>query len=216
MMDYLDRTEHAITRALTHSGSRSCAAGLNGQLAGLTDSTFSMSIATRLGDTGTTGLLYGQRVSKDHPQIEAIGAFDELNAAMGTVKAFYPSDSAAFTNLELMQRDLVALMGELACAEADVTRYAASKFPKIEESDLARLDAGIAALEARNLSFDGWATPGKTKISAAFDMARTIARRAERRLVGLSSHARNLRPVCGRYVNRLADLLWLMAREAEL
>ena len=194
---------------------RSCAFGLNWQLAGSPKLHFPMSIATRLGDNGTTGLLYGQRVAKDHPQIEAVGAFDELNAAIGSVKAIHPGDSSAFANLELIQRDLIALMGELACAEADAARYAASKFAKLEESALARLDSGIAALEAQNLSLDGWATPGKTQISAAFEVARTIARRAERRLVGLATQGRHLRPVCGRYINRLADLLWLMARESE-
>ena len=99
------------------------------------------SIATRTGDDGTTSLLYGQRVAKDHPQIEAVGAFDELNAAIGFAKATTP-DPAQRTLLELIQKDLVALMGELACAESDAARYAESKFQKIGEPELARLDAG--------------------------------------------------------------------------
>ena len=80
-------------------------------------------IYTRTGDDGTTSLLYGQRVGKDHPQIEAVGAFDELNAAIGFAKATSP-DPAQRGALELIQKDLVALMGELACAESDVARYA--------------------------------------------------------------------------------------------
>ncbi|MFZ5495151.1 MAG: cob(I)yrinic acid a,c-diamide adenosyltransferase [Verrucomicrobiota bacterium] len=172
------------------------------------------SIATRKGDNGTTCLLYGQRVPKDHPQIEAVGALDELNAALGLAKAMRPPghDAAA---LEQLQRDLVALMGEVSCAEADTARHAASKFARLGEADLARLDAAVAALEARGLRFDGWATPGANAYAAALEVARTTARRAERRLVALAAHGRHLRPLLLQYVNRASDLLWLLAREAE-
>ncbi len=172
------------------------------------------SIATRKGDDGTTSLLYGQRVAKDHPQVEAVGALDELNTALGLAKATHTPDRN-IAGLEQIQRDLVALMGEVSCAESDVARYAESKFAKIGDAELARLDTALAALEARGLKFDGWATPGGTPCAATLDLARTAARRAERRLVGLAAHGRHLRPVVLRYVNRLSDLLWLMAREAE-
>ena len=174
----------------------------------------SRSIATRTGDDGTTALLYGQRVPKDHPQVEAVGAFDELNAALGAAKAA-DTDPARRAALEHIQRDLVALMGELACAEADAARYLDSKFPKITDADLTRLDAAVAALEARGLKFDGWATPGANPRAAALDVARAIARRAERRLVALATPGRTVRPLLLRYTNRLADVLWLLAREAE-
>ncbi len=173
-----------------------------------------MSIATRTGDDGTTSFLYGQRVLKDHSQIEAVGAFDELNAAIGFAKSVN-SDAARQSELEAIQQNLISLMGELACAESDAERYATSKFPKLGEPDLARIDAAVAALEAMNLRFDGWATPGANLPAAALDLARTAARRAERRLVSLPAHGRSVRPVVGRFVNRVADLLWLMAREAE-
>ena len=173
------------------------------------------SIATRTGDDGTTGLLYGQRVPKDHPQIEAVGAFDELNAAIGFAKAV-ATDLALRSQLEAIQRDLINLMGEVACAQADAERYAASKFTKVSEADLSRIDAAVAALEARNLRFEGWATPGANVPAAAFELARTTARRAERQLVALTHHGRIVRPVVGQFVNRVADLLWLLAREAEL
>ena len=172
------------------------------------------SIATRTGDDGTTSLLYGQRVAKDHPQIEAVGAFDELNAAIGFAKAT-SMDAAQKSALELIQKDLVALMGELACAEGDAARYAGSKFQKIGEPELARVDAAVAALEARNIKFDGWATPGANLPAAALDLARTAARRAERRLVGLPAQGRSVRPMLRQFVNRVSDLLWLMARAAE-
>jgi cob(I)alamin adenosyltransferase len=172
------------------------------------------SIATRTGDDGSTGLLYGQRVRKDHPQIEAVGAFDELNAMLGLAKSAH-SLSAVRAELERIQQELVALMGELVCAEADDVRYAQSKFPKLEASALARVDAGVADLEARGLKFDGWATPGANPAAAALDVARTVARRAERRLHALPAQGRPVRPLVANYVNRVADLLWLLARAAE-
>lgn len=177
-----------------------------------------MSIATRKGDDGTTGLLYGQRVPKDHPQIEAVGTFDELNVALGAVK---PHLGETVRDRELrqlvltVQKNLIALMGEVVCAEADAARYAASKFEKVERADVDRIDAAVTALEGRGLTFEGWATPGANARAAALEFARTAARRAERRLVALPAHGRNVRPVVREFVNRLSDLLWLLAREAE-
>jgi len=179
------------------------------------------SIATRTGDDGTTSLLYGQRVAKDHPQIEAVGAFDELNAALGLAKAQLGMSSAEPKSagrrgwLTAAQKNLVALMGELACAESDVARYTASKFERISGDDVRRLDQAVETLESLGLKFDGWATPGANQRSATYDMARTIARRAERRLVALPAHGRNVRPELVQFTNRLSDLLWLLAREAE-
>jgi cob(I)alamin adenosyltransferase len=179
----------------------------------------SQSIATRRGDDGTTSLLFGQRVPKDHPQIEAVGAFDELNVALGSAKSLLLRDAAeGIATRELLtvvQKNLVALMGELVCAESDAQRYRDSAFEKIGDADLARLDAAIAALESRGLKFDGWATPGANTLAAAFDTARVAARRGERRLVTLASQGRALRPLVHHYVNRLSDVLWLLAREAE-
>jgi cob(I)alamin adenosyltransferase len=173
-----------------------------------------MSIATRTGDDGTTGLLYGQRVPKDHPQIEAVGACDELNVAIGAAKLLV-GDPATRELLGDVQRSLVALMGELACAESDSARYAESKWAKVGEPDLVRLDAAVAALEADGLKFDGWATPGANPPASALDQARVAARRAERRMTALPAHGRSVRPVVSRFVNRLSDLLWLLARAAE-
>ena len=172
------------------------------------------SIATRTGDDGTTCLLYGQRVAKNHPQIEAVGALDELNVALGLAKATRPP-GADHRELERIQNELVALMGEVTCAEGDAERHADSKFAKIGEAELARLDSAVALIEARQPKFDGWATPGANLHAAALDVARATARRAERRLAGLPGHGRNLRPILVQYINRLSDLLWLLAREAE-
>lgn len=172
------------------------------------------SISTRTGDDGTTGLLYGQRVPKDHPQIEAVGSLDELNAALGLAKAT-GSDPGGQAEFNRIQRDLVALMGEIVCAESDVDRFASSKFSRIGEAELARVDAAVAAIEAKQVKFDGWATPGATQHAAAVDLARTAARRSERLLVALPRQGRTVRPLLLQYLNRISDLLWLMAREAE-
>lgn len=172
------------------------------------------SIATRTGDDGSTSLLYGQRVAKDHPQVEAVGALDELNAALGFAKATLPA-GAGRAELERVQQELVAFMGEVACAEADVPRYLTSTFAKIDDAALARVDAAVAAIEARQPKFDGWATPGANLHAAALDLARTAARRAERRVVALGSSGRHVRPLLLRYLNRVSDMLWLLAREAE-
>lgn len=173
------------------------------------------SIATRTGDDGRTRLLYGQRVSKAHPRIEAVGAFDELNAAIGVAKAGCTVETRR-QSLTRLQSDLIALMGEIVCDDGDAARYAASRFPQVTPETLAHIDAGIAAIEAKNPRFDGWATPGSNAHSAALEMARTIARRAERRLAALQdARSDAVRPLVLQIANRIADLLWLMAREAE-
>jgi cob(I)alamin adenosyltransferase len=176
------------------------------------------SISTRKGDDGTTGLLYGQRVPKDHPQIEAVGTLDELNTALGAAKAVLAGHARAAevrALIETVQRNLVSLMGEIACAESDAARYASSSFSKVEMADVTRLDEAVASLEARGLRFDGWATPGANTLSAALEVARTDCRRAERRLTALPAAGRHVRPELRQFINRLADLLWLLAREAE-
>jgi cob(I)alamin adenosyltransferase len=173
-----------------------------------------VSITTRKGDTGSTSLLYGQRVPKDHHQVEAVGAFDELNVEIGAARL-----EAKAARVRRLLRDvqgcLVALMGEVSCAERDAARYAASRFVRLKESDLAVLDRQIALLEARSLRLDGWAAPGANRASLAFDRARVAARRAERRLSALAPRGRKLRPLLLQWTNRLSDLLWLLAREAE-
>jgi len=189
------------------------------------------SITTRGGDDGTTGLLYGQRVSKAHPQVEAVGTLDELNVAIGAAKlaAHAHAPTASTTDgdqspnsgsdthalLDSIQQTLVALMGEVACAADAMTRYEQSKFAKLTEADLARLDEKISALESRGLIFEGWARPGASSLALAYDQARVTARRAERRLVALREQEHLLRPLLFAYINRLSDLLWLLAREAE-
>lgn len=181
----------------------------------------SSSIATRTGDSGTTGLVFGQRVPKDHPRVEATGRFDELNVALGFAKAaarFSETPALALADeLETFQRDLIPLMGELSAADTDQERYLASRFGHLEPAALARLDAAVARLEQGDtpLNFEGWATPGKTPLAAALELARVAARRAERQVVTLRDTGSPVRDLLLQYVNRLSDLLWLMARWAE-
>lgn len=179
----------------------------------------SRSIATRTGDDGTTGLLFGRRVPKDHPQVEALGAMDELNVALGAARQS-AAGRAAGELIEAVQRALVAAMGELACLEADAGRYAGSAFAKLAEADVRRLDEAVAALEKAHPGLldpkgSGWAVPGANRSALALDHARVAARRAERRICALPSAGRTVRPELRQWVNRLSDLLWLLAREAE-
>ena len=175
-----------------------------------------MSIATRTGDDGTTGLIFGQRVPKHHPRVEAVGRLDELNAALGLAKCHSAADAELVVQLESIQRDLVNLMGELAADDGDQQRYLDSRFGHVTDADLTRLDEGVKELEAASIKFDGWATPGRTPAAATLDLARVAARRAERHLVWMRDVGGHpLRPLLLRYVNRASDLLWLLARRAE-
>ena len=172
-----------------------------------------MSIATRTGDDGSTALMYGRRLSKTHPRVEAYGTVDELNSALGLARAT-AQDEWVKEELLATQKDLVALMGVLAVAVEDRERYAQSNYPKMESSMLDRLDRDVAQIEAQKISFKGWATPGHSLHSASLDIARTVCRRAERRVLELFA-IEDKTDIIIPYLNRLSDLLWLMARLAE-
>ena len=174
------------------------------------------SIATRTGDDGTTGLIFGQRVPKCHPRVEAVGRLDELNVALGQAKAVN-GDPGVREQLQAIQKDLVVIMGELAADDADQERYLGSRFGALTPGALERIDAAVSALENGDppLRFDGWATPGATIPAAALDLARVAARRAERHLVAMREAGSVVRELLLQYVNRVSDLLWLLARQAE-
>lgn len=173
-----------------------------------------MSIVTKTGDKGTTALMYGRRVSKCHPRVEAYGCVDELNAALGHARATAEHDFVR-DNLFSIQKDLVTLMGELATAVEDLPRYVKDGYSLVTSQMTHKLDALVKEIEAQNVSFKGWATPGDSVNSAALDMARTVCRRAERRVCALqeSEQLHNAEIII--FLNRLADLLWLMARWVE-
>ena len=173
-----------------------------------------MSIVTKTGDRGQTALMYNRRVSKCHPRVEAYGAVDELNAVIGLARA---TAKQAFIrdNLLSIQEDLVVLMGELATAVEDLPRYLKDGFSQVSSSLSGKLDDLVKKIEAESASFRGWAMPGATVGSAALDVARTVCRRAERCVCALQEAGQLNNQEIVVFLNRLSDLLWLMARQEE-
>jgi len=173
-----------------------------------------MSIVTKTGDRGTTGLMYGRRVPKNHPRVEACGTLDELNAALGFARA---TAGAKFVsdNLLWIQKSLVDVMGEVGVMPEDLPRYAKDGYVLVTPELTAKLETLVKEIESQNISFKGWATPGAMPSSAALDMARTICRRAERRVYNLESARELPNAEILVFLNRLSDLLWLLGRWVE-
>jgi cob(I)alamin adenosyltransferase len=118
-------------------------------------------------------------------------------------------------NILSIQKNLVTLMGELDVLPEDLPRYTKDGFALVTPDMTAQLEKLVAEIEGQNISFKGWATPGATQTAAALDVARTICRRAERRVCDLNETGQVKNPEIIIYLNRLADLLWLFARWAE-
>ena len=174
-----------------------------------------MSIATKTGDQGETALMYGRRVPKTDPRVDCYGSVDELNSALGLARAT-ANDAFLADHILAVQKELVSVMGELATAGADMDRYTKDGFQLTSATMTDRLTGVIDDLEKNRLAkFKDWATPGKTLSAATLDVARTTCRRAERRVAGLMSQDPKLNPEILRYLNRLSDLCWLLARYAE-
>jgi cob(I)alamin adenosyltransferase len=173
-----------------------------------------MSIATRTGDLGTTSLMYNRRVSKCHPRVEAIGCVDELNAALGLARAG-AMPGTMNDQLFRIQQDLVVLMGELATAVEDLPQYEKDGFRRVGPELCGKLDELVEAIERQAVTLQGWATPGANPTAAALDLARTICRRAERRVCALQEAGQLDNPKIVSYLNRLSDALWLLARWVE-
>ena len=170
-----------------------------------------MSIATKTGDDGTTGLLFNRRVPKTDLRVEAYGAVDELNAALGMARAL-AGDLFIAQPIFSIQKELVTLMAEMAVSDEDRSRFFEKGFASVTAEMVERLTALIVDLEKNHkVDFKGWATPGATPACAALDVARTVCRRAERRVVELQPQNREIM----RYLNRLSDLCWLYARFLE-
>lgn len=172
-----------------------------------------MAISTKTGDDGTSGLLFNRRVSKTDARLEACGAVDELNAALGLVRAA-AGGMALQEEVTRVQHELVTLMGELALEPADREKYEARGGHYLKATATERLTEAVRKIEEQG-SFTDWAMPGGTPASAACDFARTICRRAERRAVAVREAAGELNPEILRYLNRLSDLCWLWARILE-
>ena len=174
-----------------------------------------MSIATKTGDAGETSLMYGRRVPKTDPRVDTYGCVDELNAALGFARVTATDPFIAETILGV-QKELILVMGELATAPGDLLRYCKDGYQLTSAAMVDRLTALIYELEKdKLLHYKDWAIPGSTLVSAALDMSRTTCRRAERRTAQLTEQEGNLNEQILRYLNRLSDLCWLLARYAE-
>jgi cob(I)alamin adenosyltransferase len=162
-----------------------------------------MKIYTKTGDDGTTGLLGGRRVAKSDERIDCIGLVDELNAALGWV--------AAAGDVEVgVQNDLFLIGSHLAIAEDGVTP---GHLPPLTEEMVTRLEKGIDAFEAELSPLKTFILPGGCELAARLHLARTVCRRAERRLVAFAAdHA--VPGLVVIYLNRLSDWLFVQARWA--
>jgi cob(I)alamin adenosyltransferase len=165
-----------------------------------------MKIYTRTGDDGSTGLLGPGRVPKHAGRVEAYGSVDELNAVLGRVQA-HDTGNWLSAELSTIQSKLFHLGAELAAS----TPEALGGMERISDEDVAALERWIDRLDAELPPLAKFVLPGGSGLGAELHVARTVCRRAERRIVALAqAEALELRLV--RYVNRLADLLFVMAR----
>lgn len=165
---------------------------------------------TRTGDLGETGLLYGGRVSKTDPRVEAYGTIDEATSALGVARAL-AKDSRVRETLLRVQRELFTVAAELATAPAQYDTFKAHFKPATGELTAA-LEQTIDALKEEVELPSAFIVPGASPGSAALDMARTVLRRAERRVVALKEAGVLANDENLRYINRLSDLLFILAR----
>jgi len=174
-----------------------------------------MSIVTKTGDKGETSLMYGHRVSKSDARVDAYGCVDELTAALGLARSIA---TETFISDEILaaQKDLIVVMGELATAPADRERYAKDGFHITTPAMVDRVTAVIVDLEKdESLYPKDWVIPGGTRLSAALDFARATCRRAGRHIASFSTSDVKFNVEILRYLNRLSDLCWVLARYAE-
>jgi cob(I)alamin adenosyltransferase len=162
-------------------------------------------IVTRGGDGGETSLGDGSRVRKDALRVAAYGTVDEANAAIGLLRCDCAADAEADAMLARIQNDLFDLGADL-CVPAE-----AGERLRVTEGQVARLEAEIAAMNATLPPLSSFVLPGGTRAAAAAHLARTIVRRAEREAVALAA-AEAVNPAVLRYLNRLSDHLFVLAR----
>ncbi len=169
-----------------------------------------MSIATKHGDTGATGLIGGARVSKADLRVEAYGTIDETGAALGFARSIC-RDEKINELAKSIQRELFLVAGSVANPRA------LEKEPRdVTEEMIARLTEEVHRIEQTEGILSDWALPGDHAAAAAFDVARTVCRRAERLVVHLAETGDTVDPHVIAYLNRLSDLIWLMGRLLEL
>jgi cob(I)alamin adenosyltransferase len=168
-----------------------------------------MSIATKRGDGGETGLAGGIRVSKAHLRVEAYGTVDELNTFMGLARVMN-DDPEVKELVKALQRELFKLGSALATAP-----NGRKPEPPITSEMVEGLTAHVHRIEATDGILADWSIPGEHPASAAFDVARTVCRRAERQVVRLIESGEPVNPQVLAYLNRLSDVLWLLGRFVE-
>ncbi|MDP6461887.1 MAG: cob(I)yrinic acid a,c-diamide adenosyltransferase [Gemmatimonadota bacterium] len=163
-------------------------------------------IYTRTGDTGETSLIGGRRVGKHDPRISVCGDLDELSASMGAALAELPEGHDLRDEVDRVQEDLFGIGAEVAAPGAEAGRM-------LRDERVAALEASIDAMESGLEKLTGFLLPGGGKAGAALHVSRTVCRRAERSLVGLSSgDDGGVRPAILGYMNRLSDWLFVAAR----
>jgi cob(I)alamin adenosyltransferase len=174
-----------------------------------------MSIVTKTGDKGETSLMYGHRVSKGDPRVDAYGCIDELTAALGLARSV-STDKFISDEILAVQKDLIVVMGELATAQNDRERYVKDGFQLTTAAMVDRVTAVIVDLEKDESLYPmDWVIPGATSVSAALDFARATCRRAERHIAAVSINELDFNVEILRYLNRVSDLCWILARYAE-
>ena len=167
-------------------------------------------IYTKAGDDGTTGLLYGGRISKGDPAAEAYGTTDESVAALGLARALSPDEGLSAEILRI-QRDLFVVGADLATNPDERAKLQPGVSLVVPEM-VERLEAVIDAAVAERPLPQEFVVPGANPAAAALDVARGVVRRAERRVVDLREAGRPVNGEAIRYLNRLSDLLFVLAR----
>ena len=174
-----------------------------------------MSIVTKTGDKGETSLMYGRRLSKADARVDAYGCIDEVIAALGLARSI-ATDNFVSDQILAVQKDLIVVMGELATSPTDHERYAKDGFHLTTTKMVDRVTSVVFDLEKDKALYPkDWVLPGGTPVSAALDFARTTCRRAERHITAFSAEEQDFNPEILRYLNRLSDLCWILARYAE-
>jgi cob(I)alamin adenosyltransferase len=173
-------------------------------------------VATGRGDDGTTGLLYGGRIAKDDPRTEAYGTTDEAIAALGLARVELAGAGLEELSESVLrwQRELFVVGAELA-TNPDATDRLTDGVTRVTEQMLEGVEQELARWESSIEMPREFVVPGETRASAALEVARTILRRAERRVIALDRVVETGSGWIVPYINRLADLLWVLARAAE-
>jgi len=169
-----------------------------------------MSIATKRGDGGQTGLVGGIRVSKADLRVEAYGTVDELNASLGFARSICRNEEIRLAVLEI-QKTLFRVGSALATPPESGKAVVGVTAENVE-----RLTEMVHEIEGRNGILSDWSLPGAHPESAAFEVARTVCRRAERAIVRLMESGSEVHPQVIPFINRLSDLVWLFGRQIEL